>query len=135
MAIAFKKISANLFFIAAFVAFSGCMASNREVLDLRDDMSQLQIRINELQQNQADLSAKMDKVLANIGPLSAELKETQDRMSFLGQRLDDAQAGIMLKMDKLSEKISGSPLPSALVPTELYNTSYADYTSGTTTSR
>ena len=125
-----KQTFFNLFFLLTLAVFSGCMATNRETLDLRDDMSQLQIRINELQQNQADLSSKMDKVLSNIGPLSTELKETQNRMSFLGQRLDDAQAAILTKMDKLSEKISGAPLPSTLVPTEIYNTSYADYERG-----
>ena len=125
-----KTIFYNTALFLMLAVFSGCMASNRETLDLRDDISQLQIKINELQQNQADLSAKMDKVLANIGPLSFELKETQNRMSFLGQRLDDAQADILNKMDKLSVKMSGAPLPSTLVPTEMYNTSYADYERG-----
>ena len=125
-----KKIFLNAFFLLMFALLSGCMATNRETIDLRDDISQLQIRIDQLQQNQADLSVKMDKLLANMGPLSVELKETQSRMSFLGQHLDDAQAGILTKMDKLSEKMSGAPLPSVIVPTEIFNTSYADYTSG-----
>jgi len=116
--------------ILIVASLSGCMATNQEVLGLRDDISQLQIKINELQQNQADLSVKMDKVISNIDPLNYELKETQDKMSSLSQRLDDAQAGILSKMDKLSVKISGAPLPTAPTPTQIYNASCRDYSSG-----
>ena len=106
---------------------SGCIATSREMINLRDDISQLQGKINDLQQNQADLSVKMDYLVSKLDPLSAQLQETQSRMVLLGQRLDDMESGMTTRMNMLSEKMSGSALPATPSPSQMYQAAYADY--------
>jgi tol-pal system protein YbgF len=111
-------------------SFSGCLATSEEMSGLRDDISQLQIKLNEVQRNQADLSAKMDNLSGQLTPLSSQLTDTQSRMSTLGQRLDDVESNMSLRMNKLSEQLSGSALKVPPPPSEVYRLAYSDFSSG-----
>lgn len=111
-------------------SFSGCLATSTEMVGLRDDINELQLKLIEVQRNQADLSAKMDNLSGQLGPVSSNLTETQDRMSTLGQRLDDVESNISLKMNRLSEQLSGTALKVAPPPSEIYRLAYSDYSSG-----
>ena len=112
------------------VFFAGCLATSDEISGVRDDLHELQLKLNELQRNQADLSAKMDEVSSAMGPLGPQLQETQNSMSLLNQRLDDVESGISQKMGKLTEQISGTSLSAAPPPSDLYRLAYSDFSSG-----
>ncbi len=110
--------------------FSGCVATSQEIVSLRGDITQLQSRIDGMHKNQADLFAKMDSMASSMGALTPELQETQNRMSLLGQKLDDVASGFNQRMNRLSEQVSGSPLPSSPSPSEMYRAAYGDFTKG-----
>ena len=109
---------------------SGCLATSQEMVDLHDDIHELQLKLNEVQRNQADLSVKMDNLNSQLGPLSSKLEETQNRMSLLGQRLDDVESNMSQRMNKLSEQMSGAALAVPPPPSEIYRLAYSDFSSG-----
>ena len=111
-------------------SLSGCLATSDEMLDLHDDIHELQLKLNELQRNQADLSVKMDNLGSQLGPLNSHLEETQNRMSLLGQRLDDVESNMSQRMNKLSEQMSGTALSVQPPPSEIYRLAYSDFSSG-----
>jgi len=113
-----------------FPALSGCVATSRELVDLRDDIYQLQLKLNEVQRNQADIASKMDSLSGSMNALNSELGDTRDRMSLLGQQLDDVEANFASRMNKLSEELSGSALKAAPPPSELYKLAYSDFSRG-----
>ena len=115
---------------AAVVSLSGCLATSDEMMGLRDDIHELQLKLNEVQRNQADLSVKMDSLTTQLGPLSSQLQETQNRMSLLGQRLDDVESNMSSRMNKLSEQLSGTALTVPPPPSEMYRLAYSDFSSG-----
>lgn len=113
---------------SAFLA--GCVATTKEISDLRDDIYQLQLKLDSMQKNQADLSAKMDTVAGKMGALDASLEDNQNKMSMLGQRMDDVDSNLSQKMNKLSEQMSGQALTVAPPPSELYRIAYSDFSRG-----
>ena len=115
---------------ALLLPLGGCLATSQEMIDLRDDMRQLQVKLNEVQRNQADLSVKMDSLSTQLGPLSAQLLDTQSRMSLLGQRLDDVESNMSQRMNKFSEELSGSALKVPPPPSEIYRLAYSDFSGG-----
>lgn len=127
-----KYSSLVLVFLAgvSIIGLSGCMATSREIAGLRDDMHEMQLKLNELQRNQADISSKMDTISTGMGPLTSELQETQNRMSLLGQRLDDVEANISQRVNRLSENISSSSMASSPSPSEIYRIAYSDFSRG-----
>lgn len=114
---------------AVLMALSGCVASG-ELTGLRDDMHEMQVKLNELQRNQADISAKMDTISSGMGPLTSELQETQNRMSLLGQRLDDVESNISQRVSKLSENLGTQAASAAPSPSEIYRIAYSDFSRG-----
>ena len=116
--------------IIPLLLFSGCVATSTEVSGLREDIYKLQLKINELQTNQADVSTKTESFSRKLDMLGSNLKETQNRMSSLGQKLDDVDANFSQRLDKLFEQLSGTTLSVAPSPSALYNLSYGDYSNG-----
>jgi len=110
--------------------FSGCVATSTEVSGLRDDIYKLQLKINELQTSQADVSTKTESFSRKLDLLGSNLKETQNRMSSLGQKLDDVDSNFSQRLDKLFEQLSGTTLSIAPSPSALYNLAYGDYSNG-----
>ncbi|MCK9582262.1 MAG: tetratricopeptide repeat protein [Endomicrobiales bacterium] len=119
----------GLTFIFLFL-LSGCIATSTEVSGLREDIYKLQLKINELQTNQADVSNKTESFSRKLDILGSNLKETQNRMSSLGQKLDDVDANFSQRLDKLFEQLSGTTLSIAPSPSALYNLAYNDYSNG-----
>ncbi len=118
--------------VAGFLSFflSGCVATSQEMGDLREDIYQLQLKLNEVQRNQADIASKMDTFGTNMKSLSLELGDTQNRMSLLGQRLDDLESNLSQSMNKLSQQLSGSALSVPPPPSEVYRIAYSDFSKG-----
>jgi tol-pal system protein YbgF len=125
-----RKVLLIICFAPAVFALNGCLATSTEIKDLRDDIYQLQLKLNEVQSNQADIASKMDTLSTDMGSLNFELQETQNRMSLLSQRLDDVESGISQRMNKLFEQLSGTALSISPPPSELYNLAYSDFSKG-----
>lgn len=111
---------------------TGCLATSEEVANLRDDMHEMLLKLNEMQRNQADLSAKMDSVSSNLTPISSELQETQNKVSQIGQRFDDVETNISQKVSKLAIEAnsSTSAAVAAPAPSEMYRIAYSDFSRG-----
>lgn len=118
---------------AAALSLSGCVATSREMIDLRDDIAQLQATLSIVQRNQADISVKMDSVSTSMGALTEELQATQNHMSLLSQRLDDVESNINQRVGRLSEKVAPTGAASTAIepaPSELYRMAYSDFSRG-----
>lgn len=116
--------------LASSIFLSGCLATTKEMTDLRDDIYQLQLKLNDMQKNQAELSAKMDTVSNKMVALNSNLEDNQNSMSTLAQRMDDVDANLSQKMNKLSEQMSGQALTVSPPPSELYKMAYGDFSRG-----
>lgn len=90
------------------LALSGCLATSREIVELRDDINQLRLKLNEVQINQADLGDKMSSLDLNISAFSERLEENKNVMSLVARRLDDMEANITSKVGKISDKMDAS---------------------------
>ncbi len=112
------------------LVLAGCVATSQDMLNMRDDMYQLLTKLNEVQRNQADLSAKMDTVVGKMDMLGSKLEETQNRMSLLGQRLDDVETNLSQRTGKLFEQLSGTALNAGPMPSDLYRMAYGDFSAG-----
>src|SRR3989339_784475 len=102
--------------VAGFLSFflSGCVATSQEMGDLREDIYQLQLKLNEVQRNQADIASKMDTFGTNMKSLS----------------LDDLESNLSQSMNKLSQQLSGSALSVPPPPSEVYRIAYSDFSKG-----
>ncbi|MCB4792055.1 MAG: tetratricopeptide repeat protein [Elusimicrobia bacterium] len=145
----FRIIYPFLFLLSSFL-LSGCIATTNQYVDLKDEIYQLQLKLNEVQKNQADLSSKMDTLNSSMDALTSKLDETTNSMSVLGQRLDDVESNLSRKMNKLSEPVyhqpvkvstsaAAAPAPpapvisdnsSGPVPSKLYQLAYSDFSKG-----
>lgn len=131
--------SSYLFLFSLLLTLYGCLATSKEVVELRDEINQLQLKLNELQGNQADLSDTMTTLNANMLALSEKLEENKNIMNLISRRLDDMEASIISKVSKLSEKLPASSAYSGSVstpssieipPSELYRMAYDDFVRG-----
>lgn len=122
--------------LSTVAIFSGCVATSREMVDLKEDIYQLQVKLNEVQKNQADLSAKMDIVASSMDALTAELLETQGSMSLLSQRIDDVESNLSRKMSRISNGSASGKSDynhsalSSPSPSKIYQLAYSDFSSG-----
>ncbi|PKN01724.1 MAG: tol-pal system protein YbgF [Elusimicrobia bacterium HGW-Elusimicrobia-1] len=131
--------------------FAGCLATSREIVELRDDINQLRLKLNELQINQADLGDKMSSLDLNISAFSERLEENKNVMSLVARRLDDMESNITSKVGKISDRMDaqsdrGTPSNSSgdaaaagiqpasgaaeIPPGELYRMAYDDFVAG-----
>lgn len=92
---------------------SGCVATQRDLLDLSQQQDELKLQVLELkksvsslQANQADLTVKMDQVHADLGVFTETMKDSQASMGRLSAKLDDLQAALDQKMSGLGETLS-----------------------------
>lgn len=115
------------------IFLTGCLATSTEMTDIKDDMYNLQLKLDEVQGNQADLLAKMDNLGVDIKGLTSELKDTQNGMSLLNQRLDDIESNLSKRLDKFSKQISSSGTVSSSSvhgPSDIYRLAYGDFSRG-----
>jgi TolA-binding protein len=120
--------------ITLCVFLSGCLATSREIVFLRDDINHLQMRLNEVQRNQAELAMEMSSINTSMVALSERLKENKNHMFLVAQRLDDMEANIISRVSTVAAKMKPQPCaqpPAAtLPPSELYGLSYSDFITG-----
>jgi tol-pal system protein YbgF len=116
----YRFITAYFIFMMAFV--TGCVTLNSNaIVNLKSEVSQLQMRDKELRENQADLYMKVDSTYVMLDVLSASLQDLQSKISVLNQAIHD----LKVVTGKKSKSINQSVLPSSV-----YQNAYSDYSMG-----
>lgn len=111
----FKRFLYSLFCLSLVFILSGCLATTNQFVDLKDEIYQLQLKLNEVQKNQADLSSKMDTLTTSMDSLISKLDETTNSMSNLGSRLDDVESNLSRKMNRFAEPVCPAPVKVSTV--------------------
>lgn len=135
----------------AGLQLSGCVATQKDVLDLesqtdglKSQITDLKKTVGDLQANQADLSIQMKQLQEDLGTFTEAVRENQDAMSKLSSKLDDMSAAIASKvasigssltnaqakgldeqraaLQKTQDEIKKQEAAAANSPTELFNT-------------
>ncbi|MBI4386149.1 MAG: tetratricopeptide repeat protein [Elusimicrobia bacterium] len=98
--------------LAAACLLSGCIATQRDVLELEQQSDEIKFQVSELkksvaslQANQADLAIKIDQVHSDLSVFTETLKDSQNSMGQLSSKIDDLQAVLERKMSGLGETI------------------------------
>jgi tol-pal system protein YbgF len=107
------------------ILFCGCVTvplKSKDITNLKEDVSQLQIEYRELKQNHADLYNKVDCYSSIIDTLNANVLDLQNKISFLNQTINDLE----YKLDKT--KVKNNDV--VLLPSTLYQRAYGDYLTG-----
>lgn len=122
---------------AAALLLPGCVATQRDVLDLSNQTDELKVQVEDLkktvssmQANQADLSVQMKQLHESLGAFTETIKESQGEMSKLSSKLDDMSAGVASKVASIGTALSAQQAKSleeqkaalANSPTDLFNT-------------
>lgn len=128
-------------FAALCLGLSGCIATQRDILDLeshteelKEQVADLKKTINSLQANQADLSLQMKQLHENLSTFTEAVKESQGEMSKLSSKLDDMSSTVENKVASIGSALTNQQAKAieeqkkALAtqsPTELFNTADA----------
>jgi len=98
---------------AAALAFSGCIATQRDILEVEQQADELKAQVGELkktlhtlQENQADLAVKVEQVHADLSTFNETMKDSGDRMDKLSGKMDDLQAALGQKVTALGDTLS-----------------------------
>ncbi|GHT36916.1 hypothetical protein AGMMS49593_02860 [Endomicrobiia bacterium] len=108
------------FVVMASSGLVGCVPAH-VVTSLKGEVSQLQIQYRELQQNHADLYAKVDSSLTNLGALNASVQDLQDRVSVLNQ---------VPNLNEMKAKDVKDGCTKSVLPSSVYQSAYGDYSMG-----
>lgn len=100
---------------ALAAALSGCLATQRNMLELsqRSDaitlnVHQLRKQMTTLQANEADLNAKLDQLNRETGILNETLKDLQQSLTRVSAKLDDVGSGIGQQVAGVAKDIDAS---------------------------
>lgn len=95
------------------VALSGCIATQQDVREVEQQADELKVQVtelkktlNQLQENQADLSVKVDQVHSDLATFNETMKDSGDRMDKLSGKMDDLQAALAQKVTALGDTLS-----------------------------
>ena len=95
------------------LTLTGCVATQRDVLDLeaqsdelKKEVVDLKKTISSLQANQADLSVQMKQLHEDISTYTEATKDNEDRMTRLSSKLDDMSAAIEAKVASIGSTLS-----------------------------
>jgi len=123
-----NSLPLTTFYLLLTVILSGCVATQKDVVNLQSDIVKLQNQLSEMQKNQADLSVQMEDLNANIKTLNSKIEETNERFVIFGQKLEDTNVDFTNKLSLLSEKVTKKIDETKPTPTQIYGAAYTDYT-------
>lgn len=109
--------------LAAGLLLSGCVATQRDILDLSQQSDTISLQIHNLkkvtasvQTNAADLNVKLDQLHTDLTVLNEQLKDNRESMSALSSKLDDLDAAMGSQAASLSRSINSTK--NLLITTE-----------------
>lgn len=127
--------------IAASLALSACVATQKDVLELENQTDELKHQVLELKQtisslqaNQADLALNMKQLHNDLSAFNETVKESHGSMTQLSSKLDDLALGISDKVASLGDTLTAQQAKNSAeqkaalaqsqgpTPTELFQT-------------
>lgn len=126
--------------LALALATAGCVATQKDILDLesqtdelKDQVGELKKTVGSMQANQADLSVQLKQLHEDLTAFIETMKSGQQEMSRLSSKLDDMGASVTRKVESIGSSLSAQQQKNneeqkaALAksqdnPTELFNT-------------
>jgi tol-pal system protein YbgF len=115
----------------AVSSLGGCVATQRDVLELESQTDELKKTVASMQANQADLSVQLKQLHEDLTAYIEASKDTQAQMSKLSSKLDDMGASVEQKVASIGTTLTAQQAKgleeqkaaaSAASPTELFNT-------------
>lgn len=88
------------------VLLAGCVATQKDVLELENQADQLKEQVSILQKNQADAAVKMDQLHQDLSAFTEHLKDSQGDMRRLSTKLEDLQAVLGQKIENIGDTIT-----------------------------
>lgn len=96
----------------AAAVLSGCVATQKDILDLSQQTDSMNLQVHQLkklmsnlQANQADLNIKLEQVGEDIAILNENLADNRNAMSSLSSKMDDVGAALGTKFSSLDTSI------------------------------
>lgn len=138
-----RRSSLRLAALAALtLPFTGCVATQRDILELENQSDELKHQIadlkktvSSLQANQADLSQQMKTLNESLSQFTETVKDNNEHMASLSSKLDDMSEKVTSKVASIGSTLSQQQAESlekqkaelekaskANSPTELFNT-------------
>lgn len=114
---------------AAALLLQGCIATQRDMLQMQSQMDDLNMNLSSMQKNQADLAVKIDSLSRDLNIFSENVKGVSSQMDRLSARLDQMETGLDKRVNAIGKTIQKQQerVESALLPSKLYNDSYAAF--------
>ncbi len=115
--------------LAAALLLQGCIATQRDMLQMQSQMDDLNMNLSTMQKNQADLAVKIDSLSRDLNVFSENIKGVSSQMERLTARLDQMESGLDKRVNAIGKTIQKQQeqVESALLPSKLYNDSYAAF--------
>jgi len=113
----------------ALLAFTGCVATQRDMLQMQSQMDDLNTNLNNMQKNQADLAVKMNDLSTGLNEFSENMKDITARMEKLAARLDEIDSGMNKRVNAIGQTIrkQQEEVETALLPAKIYNDAYSAF--------
>ncbi|MFA6004038.1 MAG: tetratricopeptide repeat protein [Elusimicrobiota bacterium] len=99
--------------LAAALALTGCVATQKDMLDLENQTDELKHQVTELRQtissmqaNQADLLVKLQSLHGDLATFGETMRQSQDGMSQLASKIDDLGATIGNKVAAIGTNLA-----------------------------
>lgn len=117
--------------LAALLFLGGCVATQRDVLELESHTEDVKKSVNSLQANQADLSVQLKQLHEDLAAYAESSKDMQAQMSKLSSKLDEMTAAIEQRVASIGSTLTAQQAKgieeqkaaaSRENPTELFNT-------------
>ena len=102
-------------FLFAALMLSGCVATQKDVLDLssqandlKRQVEELKAGINSMQANQADLSVRFKSLHDDLAAFTETMRQSQEGMSQLSSKLDDLSAAVTNKVASIGTSLTAA---------------------------
>lgn len=115
-----KKINLFIFLVGSGFLLSGCVASERDMGVLREQLIDLNATITQMQSNQAELASKMDELNRSLSISNENFSQLGDNFSGLSAKLDDISVAVR-QVAQAQEKASAVQSVQTILPSELFN--------------
>lgn len=115
--------------LCAPLFLGGCVATQQNIGDLQTQLNALNSSLTQMQKNQAELNAKMDKLSGNLVAHSESLRDFDREISKLSSKLDDMEQALDSKIAAVTQNVkaqqdAASAQATALLPSKIYGESY-----------
>ncbi len=106
---------------------SGCVATQRDMLQMQSQMDDLNSSLSNMQKNQADLAIKMDDLSQNLNAFSEKMDDVSVQITAFNRNLRVMDSNIGNKVSKLGKNIQAQreEVNSGLLPAKIYNDAYS----------